>query len=130
MIDMNTPTRIHWIRILVGGFLAEACVFAVVIPVFLISGQHALLYAAPAASLVMCFLFALWVGRRLESRFVLHGLLVGVVAALLYVGLTLARPEPLAYLVAHGLKILGGAAGGAVAGRRRTAATVTDVPAH
>ena len=52
-------------------------------PIFMISGQHALIYAAPSASLVMCFLFALWVGRRLESRFILHGMLVGVVATLL-----------------------------------------------
>jgi hypothetical protein len=37
------------------------------------------------------------------------------------VGLTLGRPEPLVYLVAHVLKILGGAAGGRVAERRRRA---------
>ena len=117
---MSSSTRIHWIRVLIGGFLAETSVFVAVIPVFKLAGQHALLYAAPAASLVMCFLFALWVGRRLESHFVLHGLLVGVVATLLYVGLTLAHPEPFAYLVAHGLKLLGGAAGGFVAGRQRS----------
>ena len=105
---MNTSTRIQWIRVLIGGFLAEASVFAIVISIFMISGQHALVYAAPSASLVMCFLSALWVGRRLESRFILHGMLVGVVATLLYVGLTLARPEPFAYLVAYGLKVLGG----------------------
>src|SRR5215471_18143404 len=127
---MNASTRIHWTRVLIGGFLAEASVFALVIPVYMIAGQHALLYAAPLASLVMCFLFAVWVGRGLESRFVLHGILVGVVATLLYLGLTLARPEPFAYLVAHGLKILGGAGGGFVAGRRRAAATAKDVPAH
>lgn len=45
------------------------------------------------------FLLTLWVGRRIDSRCVLHGILVGVVATLLYVGLTLGRPEPLAYLV-------------------------------
>jgi len=79
----GSDRRMHWIRVLIGGFLAEASVFAVVLPVFRVSGQHALLYVAPVASLVMCFLFAVWVGRRLESHFVLHGLLVGVVAALL-----------------------------------------------
>lgn len=115
---MNASARIHWVRVLIGGFLAELSVFAVVVPVSLFYGQHALLYAAPPASLVTCFLFALWVGRRVDSRFVLHGILVGVVATLLYVGLTLGRPEPLAYLVAHVLKILGGAAGGLVAARR------------
>jgi putative membrane protein (TIGR04086 family) len=115
---MSAATRIHWVRVLIGGFLAEVSVIAVVIPVALAYGQHLLPYVAPPASLVMCFLFALWVGRRIDSRFVLHGTLVGVVATLLYVGLTLARPEPFAYVVAHVLKILGGAAGGFVAERR------------
>ena len=119
---------IRWMRVLIGGFLAEASVFVVVIPIFVKFGQHPLLYVAPVASLVMCFLFAMWVGRRLESRFILHGMLVGVVATLLYVGLTLARPEPFAYLVAHGLKILGGAGGGFVAGRKRQATGTAHGP--
>jgi len=117
---MNDFARIHWVRILIGGFLAEASVFAVVVPVFLLFGQRAVSYAALSGSLVMCFLFALWVGRRIESRLVLHGILVGVVATLLYVGLTRGRPEPSVYLVAHALKIVGGAVGGFFAERRRT----------
>jgi hypothetical protein len=127
---MNNSTRIHWVRILIGGFLAEASVIAVVIPVLLLFGQHAVAYAALSGSLVMCFLFALWVGRRVDSHLVLHGILVGVVSTLLYVGLTRGRPEPTAYLVAHVLKILGGAAGGFFAERRRKAlsAATADVP--
>jgi Na+/melibiose symporter-like transporter len=81
---------------LIGGFLAEAAVIAIVIPFVKFSDQQAVAYAAALASLA----------------------LVGVVATLLYVGLTRARPEPFGYLVAHGLKLLGGAAGGFVAGRR------------
>jgi hypothetical protein len=110
--------RIRWWRVLIGGFLAEVSVIAFVIPVALAYGQHALLYVAPPVSLVMCFLFALWVGRGVDSNFVWHGMLVGVVATLLYVGLTLARPEPIPYLVAHVLKILGGGAGGFLSSRR------------
>jgi putative membrane protein (TIGR04086 family) len=109
------------VRILIGGFLAEGSVIAVVIPSFLLHGQRAVTYAALSGSLLMCFLFALWVGRRVDLRLVLHGILVGVVATLLYVALTRGRPEPPAYLVAHVLKILGGAAGGFVAERRRKA---------
>jgi len=112
---MTNTARIYWLKILIGGFLAEASVFAIVIPVFMIAGARGVLYAAPAASLVMCFIFGLRIARRVESQPVLHGALVGVVATLLYVALTLGRPEPLAYLVAHVLKILGGAAGGATA---------------
>jgi hypothetical protein len=120
---MTNTSRIHWLRILIGGFLAEASVFAVVIPVFIASGARGVLYAAPVASLVMCFIFGLLVARRVGSRPVLQGGLVGVVATLLYVALTLGRPEPLAYLVAHVLKILGGAAGGAAARWNRPVAS-------
>jgi len=121
---MNTSRGINWKRVLIGGFLAEASVFVIVIPVLLMSGPHPLLYVAPIASLVMCFLFALWAGHPLESHFVINGALVGVVATLLYVALTLAHPEPFAYLVAHALKILGGAAGGAVARQQHAAAAL------
>ena len=118
---MNNSAKIHWVRILIGGFLAEVSVIAVVIPTLLLFGQRAVTYVALSGSLVMCFLFALWVGRRVDSYLVLHGILVGVVATLLYVGLTRGRPEPTAYLVAHVLKILGGSAGGFFAERRRKA---------
>ena len=75
---------------------------------------------APPGSFVTCFLGALWLGRRIESRFILHGTLVGVVAVLIYVSLTRAQPEPYAYLVAHALKPIGWACGGWVAQRRRS----------
>ena len=53
-----------------------------------VSGDKFLHYTAPPGSFVMCFLGALWVCRRIESHFILHGTLVGVVAALIYVALT------------------------------------------
>ncbi len=116
---MGASGRIKWVRALAGGFLAELSVFVVVIPILLLWGQHPILYVAPVASLAACFLFAIWVGRKVDSQFVLHGILVGVVATLLYVGLTRGQPEPMAYIFAHILKILGGAAGGFVAAGRR-----------
>lgn len=67
----------------------------------------------------MPFMFALWVGKRIESLFVLHGALVGVVAALIYMALAWGQPQPLLYRIAHGLKIVGGVAGGVVASRRK-----------
>jgi hypothetical protein len=126
--------RIHWKRILIAGFLAEATVFAVF---FL------LLFAATAAgvpeiarpmgtldyihalvsSFAMAFLFTLWVGKRIESGFVLHGVLIGVFGILLFSIMWLATTRSLAqpplYVVAHVLKVLGGIAGGVVAERRQ-----------
>jgi hypothetical protein len=120
---ISSRKRIHWVRILVGGFLAEALLIVLVIPIAIKWGQHPLLYVAPVGSLLTCIVFGLWVGRGVQSRFLVHGLLVGVVAALIYVALTLARPEPMAYVIAHGLKLLGGTAGGWFAGRGKIQGT-------
>jgi len=126
---MNTSGEIRWLRVLLAGFLAEVLVIALVIPLALLLGKNTLTYSAPAASLLACFVFAIWVGRGLNSRFVLHGILVGIVATLIYVALTRGGPEPPAYLVAHALKLLGGATGGLVAARRHKPAQQLDSPA-
>src|SRR5438874_12285451 len=112
-------TQLRWRRVLVGGFLAELLVFAIVFPVLYLFGQRAFLAAILIASAAMPFIFAVWVGRRVESRFVLHGALVGLVAAVIYLGLAWGQPQPLLYKIAHGLKVVGGMAGGVVASRRR-----------
>lgn len=121
---MAKSAQIHWGRVLVAGFLAELIVFAIVFPVRYLFGQRAFLASILIASALLPFIFAVWVGRHIDSRFVLHGALVGVVAALIYMGLAWGQPQPLLYKIAHGLKLVGGAAGGVVASRRRPAAAI------
>ena len=75
-------TRIHWGRILLGGLLAEVALILAIVPLGSRFGDKFLHFTAPPGSFVMCFLGALWVCRRIESHFILHGTLVGVVAAL------------------------------------------------
>jgi len=116
---MANATKIHWIRAVLAGILAELAVFAIVFPTRHFFGQRAFLASILIASALMPFLFALWVGRHIQSLFLLHGLLVGLVAALFYLGLAWGQPQPLLYRVAHGLKIVGGACGGIVASRRK-----------
>jgi hypothetical protein len=118
---MANFSKIHWWRVLLGGFLAELLVFSIVFPVRHFFGQQAFLASILIASAAMPFIFALWVGRHIQSRFVVHGALVGLVAALIYMALAWGQPQPLLYKVAHGLKIVGGAAGGVVASRRKPA---------
>lgn len=115
-------TRIHWVRACAGGFLAELTVFAIVFPTRSLFGQRAFLASILIASAAMPFGFAVWVCRGVESRFVLHGALVGIVATLLYLGLAWGQPHPLLYWIAHGLKVAGGTAGGVLASRRKTPA--------
>ena len=114
-------TQLRWGRVLVGGFLAESLVIAIVFPALYLFGQRAFLASILVASAVLPFIFAVWVGRRIESRFVLHGALVGLVAVLVYMGLAWGQPQPLLYKIAHGLKVVGGMAGGVVASRRKPA---------
>jgi putative membrane protein (TIGR04086 family) len=120
--------NIRWGWILLGGFLAELAIFLAVIPLSLLVGQQSLLYSAPIASFVAAFVFGMWVARKAQRRPVLHGALVGIVATLLYVGIGMGRPEPVAYLVAHVLKVLGGMAGGFVALKRAVASAVPNWP--
>jgi putative membrane protein (TIGR04086 family) len=120
-------TKLRWGRVVVAGLLAEVGLILAIVPVGIRLGDAFLRYAAPPGSFVVCFLGALWACRRVESHFVLHGVLVGAVAALFYIALTGFQPEPLAYVIAHGLKLVGGAAGGWVAQRRQPASVARAV---
>ena len=117
--------NIRWGWILLGGFLAELLVFVLVIPLSLVAGQESMLYSAPPASFVACLLFGIVVARKAQQRRVLHGGLVGVVAMLIYVAISFGQPEPFAYILAHGLKVLGGTAGGLVAVKWGTTKTIS-----
>jgi hypothetical protein len=131
---MTATPRIRWGRILVAGFLAEVSVFAIFFFLLfaatlagvpeLARPMSPLDYAdALVSSFVMVFLFTLWVGKHIDSGFVVHGLLIGVVGILLFCLMLFATTgsvtQPFLYLVAHGLKIIGGIAGGLVAERRK-----------
>jgi len=131
---MSGIRQVHWGRIVVAGFLSEVAVFAI----FFLLLIAATLAGVPdvakpmstldytdaiLSSFLMVFLFSLWVGKRIESGFVLHGTLVGVVGILLFtimwVATTRSPAQPLVYVVAHLLKILGGISGGLLVARRR-----------
>ena len=109
--------KIHWARILTGGFLAVGSVwtFLLVTPIFF--AQQPSRYASPLASMLACFLFAIWVGRRVEGSFVLHGTLAAVVAILVQFGITMGHLGAWPYLVGQALCVPCGAVGGLVAGR-------------
>ena len=117
---------IRWGWILLGGFLAELAIFVIVIPLSLLVGQQSLLYSAPPASFTATFVFGVWIAGKTPQRRVLHGAFVGFAATVIYVGISLGRPEPIAYVIAHALKVLGGAVGGLVAVKRGAANAVSE----
>jgi len=115
---MDGAMKVRWGLVVAGGLLAEIGILLVAVPVsFLPAGERALLWAVPPACLVMTFLAGRWTARRAAARFVLHGTLAGVVAAVLYIVATWNQALPLAFIISHGLKVAGGAWGGSYAAR-------------
>jgi hypothetical protein len=136
MASHAKSSTIHWGRVLAGGVLSELGVFvgvfvgigvSSVLPPAMVAGasHRAEYYAAPAAALVATFLAALWAARKAGSRFIAHGVLVGVAAVLLSVGfIAAAAPEDrLLYVVSFVLRIVGGYGGGIIAAARDRAYT-------
>lgn len=113
---------IQWGRVVLAAFLMELILFAIAIPLFLGGLGRTLVYVVPPAALISTFALTLWLGRRIKSNFVLHGMLIGIVGTLMYVALTRAQPEPWQYWVAHALKVVGGAVAGMVLARRQSPA--------
>lgn len=113
---------IQWGRVVLAAFLMELVLFAIAVPLNLSGARRVALYVVPPAALIATFAFTVWLGRTIASKLILHGVLIGIVGTLMYVGLTRARPEPWQYVVANALKIVGGALGGMVLARRRQAA--------
>ena len=119
---MENAGRIRWGRIVAGGLLAEVAILVVVLPfAFTETPERFLVYVVPPVSLVMTFVFGRWTGNRVDSRFLLHGALAGAIAAAVYIAITWGQTLPSSYTLAHFLKVIGGAAGGYVAGRSKPA---------
>lgn len=134
-----TP-RIRWGRVLTAAVMSDAGVIALLFAAITLYmsmtrgltddqyyalGEDIGYYVAPTAGAILTALSVLWVARKLTSAFVLHGVLVGVVATLLTIGFIFsARPEHrVMYIVSFGLKIAGGYVGGLIAQGRFNART-------
>jgi hypothetical protein len=123
--------KINWKRILVAATLAELVGIAIYFP-----GRHQ--YADPSSNfrhifalcmIVSMFLAGLWVARKIESGFILHGALIGIAANVIYVVLAplfvlSTSPSPrfgriLYFIVTTFIKMLPAVAGAYVGGRRR-----------
>ncbi len=117
---------INWKRIVIAGIWSEFLLLAIYMP--------AKIYAVPAfpaiailAMLGSMFLGGLWAVRKIDSRFLLHGVLVGIIAnVVFYVPLFTLVPifwpnESIGGLLEHifaaAIKILGAAIGSYVGGR-------------
>jgi hypothetical protein len=112
---------IQWGRVLLAAFLMEVILVATAVPLFLGGLARVLVYVIPPEALLATFAVTVWLGRGINSKLVLHGVLIGIAGTLMYIALTRTQPEPWQYWLAHALKIVGGAAGGMLLASRRAA---------
>ena len=115
---------IQWGRVVAGAFLLEVALIVLFVPLSLRTGMAPLVPFVPVGCLALGFVFGWWVVRKVRSRPVLHGTLVGIVATAIYLILGLANPEgigsvvaaygPFLFVLANVLRIAGCAAAGFV----------------
>jgi len=136
---VTVPAPIRWGRIVLAGVLAPILSFVLVTLIVTVYATYLAIqargqpdttlinqfaaqvapWATPALTTLLTLLGALWVGRPVPSRAQLHGILVGVVAALLSLLLSLigARGLQLPTLSACALIVVAGWVGGLIAAR-------------
>ena len=115
--------KINWKRVVIAGIWSEFLLFAIYIPARMYAG-----WAGILAMLGSMFLGGLWVARKVEARFLLHGVLVGIFAGVVFYVLLFAvilfwpKTDIGALsddIFATVTKILGAAIGGYVGGKLR-----------
>jgi hypothetical protein len=134
----SEKSGIRWGRVLVAAILSEVAVITILLAASEIysltvtpgqtgpgardTGEIVGYYIAPPAGALATFVVVLWVARKLESKFIINGVAVGIVSVLLTVGFfagARAEDRPM-YLVAFALRIVAGYLGGWVAQHRRS----------
>ena len=131
--------KVHWLRVLLAGFLIEVILAVVLVGGFAAAGVSLENNVSRGASTVIglgcfivAFLVAYWFCRRLDDRLELHGFLIGLVATLLYLGLVggagqmsaaLAAYGPVTFVIVNGVRIIGAIAGGVACAQRRPIVT-------
>ena len=121
---------LQWRRILIAALLLEVILFAVLVPLGLAFGMPGagngtdytvFFIAVPVGCLLFGYLSGRWMGKRLASRRVLHGVLLGVSAFAIYLAVCSIPPNSIAMVIAgygatrfwlfNGLRLIGCVAG-------------------
>jgi hypothetical protein len=134
---------IDWLRVLGGGFLIEVVLMVVLIGGFAAAGVDLAAGVSNVSAVVIgvgcfvvAFVVAAWLTRGIEHQRAWNGLLMGVVATLLYLGLVagsgqmaaaLAAYGPATFVIVNGVRMAGALLGGIVSERRSGAPAQ---PAH
>ncbi len=121
-------TQVRWLRVVIAAFIVEVGLAATGIPFVLLFGPPAYVTAVPLACVVVPFVVVWFATRKLPGARTLHGLLIGIVATVLYFALVIGASSIAEAVASYGgvamlavvnvLRVLGAAAGGYAADRR------------
>jgi len=114
-------SQVRWLRVVIGAFLIEAGLMAMLPLVPLLGQELVLKMVVPVACVVIPFVVAFFATRPLATTRALHGLLIGVVATGIYFALVAGASSiaeasasyglPL-FIGVNALRIVSAAAGG------------------
>lgn len=136
---MPASSSIQWLRIVVVAVLIELALILLAVPFYLTLSDNGFIVAVLIAIVVVPFLITRGAARKIHSRLLLHGFLIGVVASLIYLGLLVPQPGGIqsaaemygtaVFLLANILRIAAAVLGAAWEGRRRAATSAAVKPA-
>ena len=123
--------QIRWLRVVIAAFLVELCLALTGIPFVLLMGPSAYVTAVPIACVVVPFVVVWLATRKLPAGRALHGLLIGVVATVMYFALVIGTASIAEAVTAYGgmpmfvgvnaLRVISAVIGGYAADRRAAA---------
>ena len=127
--------KIRWGRLVIGSIAAEFTLIALLVALVAIFGpndphaaqtfaEHLGRWVGPIGGALITFILSLWIGRRLSTAQVVHGVLLGCMLALIDVAILVASRTPFewVFVVSNLVKIAAGYLGGITAARSSGAA--------
>ena len=81
--------QVRWLRVVIAAFLIEVGLTVTTVPFLLLIGEQVLMTAVPVACVVVPFVIAWLATRKLPGARVVHGLLIGIVATVMYFALVI-----------------------------------------
>jgi len=127
-------SQVRWLRMVIAAFLVEVGLALTGIPAVLLLGPSAYVTAVPVLCVAVPFAIVWFATRKLPGACLVHGVLIGIVATVMYFALVIGASSIAEAVTSYGsaamlavvnaLRVLGAAAGGYAADRavRATAA--------
>ena len=118
---MQDSSKLRWGWIIAGAFILEIALIILFIPMLQFVDISRIAPFAGIGTFGLGFLVSWWIVRKVPGRRLLHGVLIGILATIIYVGLCLTNPDgigsviamygPVLFVVGNGLRIVGTTAG-------------------